>query len=118
MTKETYNNPKSLKEANDLLLNQINGLAVAIENSIVPEYQEALSKILEEKRSLRKYINSRKPWNFNFKSGGWNSTVAVTKQEAIENSIKEYEESLSDIDEYTFRVATSEDTKQLLSLFY
>ena len=59
---------------------------------------------------------------FNFKGGGWNSEVAYTKEDAIEQAIFKYghpdtQEHLR-VDTSTFRVSTPSDYKNQLSSFY
>lgn len=62
------------------------------------------------------YLTKEKAWNFNFEGGGWNCVYAKTKDVAISRAKRKYG-SGSPVDERTFRVATEEDTKLLLSLF-
>ena len=59
---------------------------------------------------------------FNFKGGGWNSEVAFTREDAIEQALFNYghpdtQEHLR-VDTSTFRVSTPEDYKAQLSSFY
>ena len=59
---------------------------------------------------------------FNFKGGGWNSEVAYTKEDAIEQAIFKYghpdtQEHLR-VDTSTFRVSTPTDYNNQLSSFY
>jgi hypothetical protein len=64
------------------------------------------------------FLGSEKTWNFNFQSGGWNTIRAKSKDVAIKRASKKYNCKVSKVDTNTFRVATEEDTKVLMSLFY
>lgn len=59
----------------------------------------------------------------NFKNSGWNSEVAFTKEEAIEQAVANYGQPSEDhkvlnIDVNSFRVSTTHDKAGLLSLFH
>jgi hypothetical protein len=69
-----------------------------------------------EVHSLRKSLNTRREWLFNFIGGGWNSVTAYTLEEAIETATTTY--GGMDVDTSTFRVSTPADEQSLLSLFY
>ena len=60
-----------------------------------------------------------KKFNYNFTSGGWNQEQANTKQEAIKQAKKRWA-GIDDliVDENSFRVATEEETDNLMGLFY
>ena len=100
------------------LLRQID----AIESKISYPNDDAdmiLKQIINEKQKALKYLQSNKEWNFNFEGGGWNFVYAVTREEAIQKACDKYSDSDGlNPDPKTFRVATEEDTKALLSLFY
>lgn len=69
-----------------------------------------------EVHSLRKSLNTRREWLFNFVGGGWNQVHAYTLEEAIGTAKGEY--SGLEIDEKSFRISTPTDYANLLSLFY
>tara|TARA_Y100000389_G_C17358414_1_gene462360 strand:+ start:687 stop:1013 length:327 start_codon:yes stop_codon:yes gene_type:complete len=74
-----------------------------------------------EKKRIRKeleFLQSEKKWNFNFESGGWNQVFAKTRDVAIKRAIKKYNCKISKVNIESFRVATYEDTKMLMSMFY
>lgn len=74
-----------------------------------------------EKKRIRKeleFLQSEKKWNFNFESGGWNQVFAKTRDVAIKRAIKQYNCKISKVNIESFRVATYEDTKMLMSMFY
>lgn len=58
-----------------------------------------------------------KTYNFNFKSGGWNSVQASSKKAAVNKAMKMYEPQLHP-DPESFRVATEADTKVLMMSFW
>lgn len=89
--------------------------------------QEAIASVIDESRreieSIEKVLATRQEFLFNFKDGGWNSEVAFTREEAIEQAIAKYGQPSKDgrtcnIDITTFRVSTTNDKAGLLSLFY
>lgn len=60
-----------------------------------------------------------KKFNYNFVDGGWNQEQANTKAEAIAQAKKRWSDSKSlVVDETSFRIATDEETTQLMGLFY
>jgi hypothetical protein len=98
-----------------------------------PTQNALLQPILEEKKALLELVAKMKTWNFNFKSGGWNSINARTKEEAVKVAKEQYNETeqryhseenggsaitLTEVDENSFRVATPADTAALCSNFY
>ena len=59
---------------------------------------------------------------FNFKGGGWNSEVAYTKEDAIEQALFKYghpdTQAMCQVDTSTFRVSTPSDFDALMRGFY
>ena len=81
----------------------------------------AVEVVKTEKKRIRKeleFLQSEKKWNFNFESGGWNQVFAKTRDVAIRRAIKKYNCKISKVNIESFRVATYEDTKMLMSMFY
>ena len=107
----------SYKESTTVLRTQIKSLKSLVK---LDKAQRATIKpIIDEKVNMLKYISGLKSWNFNFESGGWNSNVAKTKEEAINKAKKMYNASkYTQVSEKSFRVATHADTANLLSSFY
>ena len=107
----------SYKESTTVLRTQIKSLKSLVK---LDKTQRATIKpIIDEKVNMLKYISGLKSWNFNFESGGWNSNVAKTKEEAINKAKKMYNASkYTQVSEKSFRVATYADTANLLSSFY
>jgi len=71
-----------------------------------------------EAHTLRKSLNTRRDWLFNFVGGGWNSVTAYTLEEAIETATTKYSGMGMDVDPATFRVSTPTDHTNLLSIFH
>ena len=59
---------------------------------------------------------------FNFKGGGWNSEVAYTKEDAIEQALFKYghpdTQAMCQVDTSTFRVSTPSDFDAQMRGFY
>ena len=73
------------------------------------EFQEEVEKITALLEKKREYI-------FNFVGGGWNSVHATYMEEAIYQAQIQY--GFEKVDKKSFREATPEDLKNMLSLFY
>ena len=89
--------------------------------------QEAIALVIDESQreveSIEKVLATRQEFLFNFKGGGWNSEIAFTREEAIEQAIEKYgspseEGRICNIDVTTFRVSTTSEMAGLLSSFY
>ena len=67
-----------------------------------------------------KFLIDNKTFNYNFKSGGWNSGYGTTIEEAIARELKRWNETLDNttMDLESFRLANDSETEQLMSLFY
>ena len=86
------------------------------------EIANIINEIKAEIDALTKRIATKWEFLFNFKGGGWNSEVAFTKEDAIEQALFNYghpdtQEHLR-VDTSTFRVSTPSDYKNQLSSFY
>ena len=55
-------------------------------------------------------------WTYSFKEGGWNQEWAVTAEEAFHQAVSVHPSLTPDRD--SFRMASPEEVKILLSLFY
>jgi len=93
-------------------------------NGLDPYNQKFLQKTIDTLNAEYKYLGESRRWNFNFKGGGWNSVIALTKEQAIQIANSEYNPANTDgdgmlvPDPKTFRVESEADNKALLSLFY
>ena len=86
------------------------------------EIANIINEIKAEIDALTKRIATKWEFLFNFKGGGWNSEVAFTREDAIEQALFNYghpdtQEHLR-VDVSTFRVSTPSDYKNQLSSFY
>jgi hypothetical protein len=86
------------------------------------EIANIINETKAEIDALAKRIATKWEFLFNFKGGGWNSEVAFTKEDAIEQALFNYghpdtQEHLR-VDTSTFRVSTPTDYKNQLSSFY
>ena len=86
------------------------------------EIANIINEIKAEIDALTKRIATKWEFLFNFKGGGWNSEVAFTREDAIEQALFNYghpdtQEHLR-VDTSTFRVSTPSDYKAQLSSFY
>ena len=111
-------------ESLKLRLNALNGILKTELSS--PFYRKECDQIVVETtteiEAIEKQLATKLEFLFNFKGGGWNSEVAFTKEEAIEQAIDNYgfpEEGkkILNIDITSFRVSTPDDRRNLLSLF-
>jgi len=125
MTREQRNQAKGRLEDLTLRLSALDGILATQLSS--PFYRTECDKIREETQAeldlLEKTLATKWEFLFNFKSGGWNSEVAFTREEAIEKAIAHYGQPSEDhkvlnIDVNSFRVSTTHDKAGLLSLFH
>ena len=122
MTREQRDAAKQRLELLELRLDGISALTV---NGDAGEMGATLQPIINETVaeivSLEKTLATKLEFIFNFKGGGWNSEVAFTKEEAIEQAIENYgvpeDGKILNIDITSFRVSTPDDMRNLLSLF-
>ena len=86
------------------------------------EIANIINETKAEIDALAKQIATKWEFLFNFKGGGWNSEVAFTREDAIEQALFNYghpdTQEILKVDTSTFRVSTPEDYKNQLSSFY
>ena len=86
------------------------------------EIANIINETKAEIDALTKRIATKWEFLFNFKGGGWNSEVAFTKEDAIEQALFNYghpdTQEILKVDTSTFRVSTPTDYKNQLSSFY
>ena len=108
------------------LSSRLDGISAITDNGCPIEMGNILQPIIDETKAeidaLTKQIATKWEFLFNFKGGGWNSEVAFTKEDAIEQALFNYghpdtQEHLR-VDTSTFRVSTPTDYKNQLSSFY
>ena len=84
--------------------------------------QPIINEMVAEIASIEKTLATKWEFLFNFIGGGWNSEVAFTKEDAIEQALFQYghpntQTSLR-VDVTSFRVSTPTDYKNQMSTFY
>jgi len=121
MTRVERNKAMSRVEA---LNSRLNAVQTATENMSDKGGIEMLNIINETKTeiaALEKLLATKFEFLFNFKGGGWNSEIAFTKEEAIEQAIFKYghpdTQEMLRVDVTTFRVSTTVDHRNLMSMF-
>ena len=90
-----------------------------------PFYRTECDRIVLETtteiEAIEKQLATKLEFLFNFKGGGWNSYIAYTKVDAIEEAVFKYghpdTQEILKVDVTTFRVSTPDDRRNLLSLF-
>lgn len=124
MKREQRNKAIQRLEDLSLRLNALDGMLATELSS--PFYRTQCDQIVTETKAefaaLERMLATSLEFLFNFKGGGWNSEVAYTEEEAIEQAITKYghpdTQEMLKIDITTFRVSTSADHKNLMSMFY
>ena len=86
------------------------------------EIANIINETKAEIASLERTLATSLEFLFNFMGGGWNSEIAYTKEDAIEQALFKYghpdtQTSLR-VDVRSFRVSTPSDYKAQLSSFY
>ena len=86
------------------------------------EIANIINETKAEIMTLERTLATSLVFLFNFKGGGWNSEVAYTKEDAIEQALFKYghpdTQSSLRVDVSSFRVSTPSDYKAQLSSFY
>jgi hypothetical protein len=122
MTREQRDAAKQRVVALGRRLDAIETLTENMSDKGGTEIANIVNETKAEIDALAKRIATKWEFLFNFKGGGWNSEVAFTKEDAIEQALFNYghpdtQEHLK-VDVSTFRVSTPEDYKNQLSSFY
>jgi hypothetical protein len=106
----------------ELRLNGINALTENMSDKGGAEIASILEETKTEIASIEKTLATKWEFLFNFIGGGWNSEIAFTKEDAIEQALFQYghpntQTSLR-VDVDSFRVSTPTDYKNQMSTFY
>jgi len=122
MTREQRDAAKQRVVALSSRLNAIETLTENMSDKGGIEIANIINETKAEIDALAKRIATKWEFLFNFKGGGWNSEVAFTKEDAIEQALFNYGHPDTQlhlrVDVSTFRVSTPEDYKNQLSSFY
>ncbi len=119
----TEQRTSGLKRINTLITRNINLESLIgtseLSGIMVNELTTQISENEQVIQDLIKATDKRYEFLFNFIGGGWNSEYAFTKEEAQAMAIEKYKDSNNCIvDLKTFRVSTSSDYQNLMSMFY
>ena len=122
MTREQRDAAKKRLWNLELRLNGIWSLTENMSDKGGIEIANILDETKAEIAAIEKQLATKWEFLFNFIGGGWNSEVAFTKEDAIEQALFNYghpdtQEHLR-VDVSTFRVSTPSDYKNQLSSFY
>jgi len=122
MTREQRDAAKQRVVALGRRLDAIQTLTENMSDKGGAEIANIVNETKTEIESLEKQIATKWEFLFNFIGGGWNSEVAFTKEDAIEQALFKYghpntQTSLR-VDVSSFRVSTPTDYKNQMSTFY
>ncbi len=114
------------KQRLELLESRLEGISALTDNGCPIEMDNIMQPIIKETKAdiaaLQKQLATKWEFLFNFKGGGWNSEVAFTKEDAIEQALFNYGHPDTQlhlrVDTSTFRVSTPTDYQNQLSSFY
>ena len=123
MTREQRNKAIQRLELLELRLDGLSALSYNVSDKGGIELLSIIDETKAELDLLERTLATKWEFLFNFKSGGWNSELAFTREEAIEQAIANYGQPSEDhkvlnIDVTSFRVSTTHDKAGLLSSFY
>lgn len=112
-----------LKRINTLTVRNVNLESLLktseLSNIMVNELTAQIKENEQVIQNLIKATDKQYQFLFNFEGGGWNSEWAFTKEEAQAKALENYKDSKNCIvDLNSFRVSTSSDYENLLSMFY
>ena len=86
------------------------------------EIANIINETKAEIMTLERTLATSLEFLFNFKGGGWNSEVAYTKEDAIEQALFKYghpdTQAICQVDTSTFRVSTPSDFDAQMRGFY
>ena len=86
--------------------------------------QPIINETVAEIAAIEKQLATKWEFLFNFIGGGWNSEIAFTEEDAIEQALFKYGHpdttfgGMLQVDVRSFRVSTPSDYKAQLSSFY
>jgi hypothetical protein len=122
MIREQRNKAIQRLELLELRLDGLSALSYNVSDKGGIELLSIIDETKAEIALLEKTLATKWEFLFNFKSGGWNSEIAFTKEEAIEQAIANYGHPSEDhkalnIDVTSFRVSSPSDRNNLMSTF-
>jgi hypothetical protein len=122
MTRDQRDAAKQRLEVLELRLDGISALTANMSDKGGTVIANILDEIKSEIPAIEKQLATKWEFLFNFIGGGWNSEVAFTEEDAIEQALFKYghpdtQTSLR-VDVRSFRISTPSDRKNQLSSFY
>ena len=122
MTREQRDAAKQRLEVLELRVDGLSALSYNVSDKGGIELLSIIDETKAEIVSLERTLATSLVFLFNFIGGGWNSEVAYTKEDAIEQALFKYghpdtQEHLR-VDVSSFRVSTPSDYNAQLSSFY
>jgi hypothetical protein len=122
MIREQRNKAIQRLELLELRLDGLSALSYNVSDKGGIELLSIIDETKAEIALLEKTLATKWEFLFNFKSGGWNSEIAFTKEEAIEQAIANYghpseDHNVLNIDVTSFRVSSPSDRNNLMSTF-
>ena len=122
MTREQRDAAKKRLWNLELRLNGIWSLTENMSDKGGIEIANILDETKAEIAAIEKQLATKWEFLFNFIGGGWNSEIAFTEEDAIEQALFKYghpdTQSSLRVDVGSFRVSTPSDYKAQLSSFY
>ena len=122
MTREQRDAAKKRLWNLELRLNGIWSLTENMSDKGGIEIANILDETKAEIAAIEKQLATKWEFLFNFIGGGWNSEIAFTKEDAIEQALFKYghpdTQSSLRVDVSSFRVSTPSDYNAQLSSFY
>jgi hypothetical protein len=118
MTREQRDAAKKRLWNLELRLNGIWSLTENMSDKGGIEIANILDETKAEIAAIEKQLATKWEFLFNFIGGGWNSEIAFTEEDAIEQALLQYSFSSLRVDVRSFRVSTPSDYNAQLSLFY
>ena len=121
MTREQRDAAKQRVVALGRRLDAIQTLTENMSDKGGTEIANIVNETKTEIESLEKTLATRWEFLFNFIGGGWNSEIAFTKEDAIEQALFNQGQTGLDclrVDVTSFRVSTPTDYKNQMSTFY
>ena len=122
MTREQRDAAKKRLWNLELRLNGIWSLTENMSDKGGIEIANILDETKAEIAAIEKQLATKWEFLFNFIGGGWNSEIAFTEEDAIEQALFKYghpdTQSSLRVDVSTFRVSTPSDYNAQLSSFY
>ena len=122
MTREQRDAAKQRVVALGRRLDAIQTLTENMSDKGGTEIANIVNETKTEIESLERTLATSLEFLFNFKGGGWNSEVAYTKEDAIEQALFKYghpdTQEMLRVDTSTFRVSTPSDFDALMRGFY